>query len=79
MSNAFIVFDHFQLTVPGNVQFHQVLKVLDVCGQLVDFIVAEAQLAKSVQPEEALWRLEYVKGEPYEITLCKTIGHKSHT
>ena len=46
----------FFLTVSGHVQLHEVLQVLNVWREAHDLVVAQAQLAKAVQPEEVLQR-----------------------
>ena len=43
-----------QLTISRHIQLDQVLKVLNVWRQLVNFIVAQPELSQPVQSEEAL-------------------------
>ena len=42
------------LTIPGDVEFDEIFKVLNVWRQSLDFIVAQSQLAEAVEPEKVL-------------------------
>lgn len=48
------------LTVSGDIQLDEVLKILDVLRDPLDFVVAEAQLSQLGKPEEILWEREGV-------------------
>jgi hypothetical protein len=43
-----------ELTISTNIQFNQILKVLDVGWKLVNFIVAQAELSESMQSKKVL-------------------------
>lgn len=45
------------LTVPGDVQLHEVLEILYVRRQTTDFIVTETELSKPLKTEEVLKKI----------------------